>query len=96
MSSPYVKVNEKGEVVIIGPKAEGVLHDRIKRAVDDLAKTGNMREFAMRVANAGDVRYQWHKALVYHWIETYIPDSPMRNFVNMAAVNKVIKPPEDK
>jgi hypothetical protein len=41
----------------------GILRDKVKKAFTQL-KRGNIQAFALKIADAGDVGYAWHKTIV--------------------------------
>ena len=54
-------------------KKQGVLYWRVKTAVESYIKTRNLRQFAINMANAGDVRYESHKRIVLDAIRELVP-----------------------
>jgi hypothetical protein len=75
---------------------KGKLHDKVKRAVDNLALTGDLRQFATDMANAGDVNYQFHKDIVFKWINHYIPNDAITNIIQRPEIRKALKLPEEQ
>lgn len=46
-------------------KKQGILNGVVNRAFDNYYSTFDLHQFAIDMAHAGDVRYQWQADIVY-------------------------------